>query len=358
MRTTRHQRVNAPIIKERKHTDRIERILILGACFAASCFAIAAQAPQSTASGAGYQYFVTGNPGHAHVQRQSGFALVGGGTDQDAAFQWMCEHAGGGNFVVLRASGTDAYNPYVKKLCPALDSVETLVITSREGANQSFVIDTIRNADALFIGGGSQDNYVNFWQGTPVQEAIDAVIATGAPVGGTSAGLAVLGQYMFSALKDTIQSKDALQNPFDPRVTVGRDFIKVPHLEGKITDSHFVARNRMGRLIAFLARISNDGWTRAPYGIGIDEKTAVLMEKNGNATVTGRGAAYFLHASGPAQQCRPNTPLTYRDISVYRLRAGAGQFDIASWIGSGGTAYTLSAIDGVVTSILPQNQIY
>ncbi len=358
MRTTRHKRIDAPIIKEQKLTYGIQRIVILAACFAAACFAIAAQAEQGTGSAADYQYFVTGNPGHAHISRQSGFALMGGGTDQDAAFQWMCDRAGGGNFVVLRASGTDAYNPYIKKLCPAIASVETLVITSRQGATQSFVIDTIRNADALFIAGGSQDNYVNFWQGTAVQEAIDAVIAKGAPVGGTSAGLAVLGQYMFSALNDTVQSKEALHNPFDRRVTIGRDFIKVPHLEGKITDSHFVVRNRMGRLIAFLARISQDGWTPAPYSIGIDEKTAVLMEKNGNAIVTGKGAVYFLHAPGPPEQCRPNTPLTYRGISVYRVRAGMGRFDIATWTGSGGTAYTLSAIDGVVTSSLPQNQIY
>jgi cyanophycinase len=314
---------------------------------------------QNATDGAGYQYFVTGNPHHGIVSTKPGFALMGGGADQDAAFRWMCERATRGNFVVLRASGTDAYNPYVKKLCPALDAVETLVITSREGARQQFVIETIRNADALFIAGGSQDNYVNFWQGTPVQDAINGLIARGVPIGGSSAGLAVLGQYMFSALNDTVQSNEALQNPFERRVTIGRDFIKVPHLMGKITDSHFVARNRMGRLIAFLARISRDGWTRAPYGVGIDERTAVLMDEDGRAIVTGQGAAYFLHAPGPPQQCRPNTPLTYRDISVHRLRSGPGRFNIASWTGSGGTtSYTLSAVDGVVTSSLPNNQIY
>ena len=326
--------------------------------FAAAWISITPQAAPANDHGAGYQYFVIGNTSHRHVPTKPGFALMGGGTDQDSAFQWMCERAGAGNFIVLRASGTDAYNPYIKKLCPAIDSVETLVITSREGAHQQFVVDKIRNASALFIAGGSQDNYVKFWQGTPVQEAINAVVARRAPVGGTSAGLAVLGQYMFSALNDTVQSAEALQNPFDRRVTIGRDFFKIPHLEGKITDSHFVARNRMGRLIAFLARISSDGWTRAPDGIGIDEKTAVLLDENGSAKVTGKGAAYFLHAPGPPQQCRPNTPLTYRDIAVYRVRAGTGGFDIASWTGSGGTAYTLSTVDGGVTSSLPQNKIY
>ncbi len=325
---------------------------------ALTALAILAPALQSSPAAPGYRYFVTGKPLHAIVRTTPGIALMGGGSDQDAAFQWMCERAGTGNFVVLRASGTDAYNPYVKKLCPALAAVETLVITSREGAHAAFVVDTIRHADALFIAGGSQDNYVNFWQGSPVQNEINGVIARGAPVGGTSAGLAVLGQYMFSALNDTIQSADALKNPFDRRVTIGRDFLKAPHLEGKITDSHFVARNRMGRLVAFLARISQNGWTRAPFGIAIDEKTAVLMNADGSATVVGRSAAYFLHAPGPPQECRPNTPLTYRDISVYRLPAGSGRFDIGSWTGSGGKAYTLSADAGVLHSTLPDGQIY
>ncbi len=308
---------------------------------------------------AGYEFFALGRPADAAAaSTRPGFALMGGGTDQDVAFQWMCDRASTGNFVVLRASGTDAYDPYVKNLCPAIGSVETLVITSRVGAEQQFVIDTIRKADALFIAGGSQDRYVNFWQGTPVNAAINGLIARQAPVGGTSAGLAVLGQYMFSALNDTIRSGDALRNPFDRRITVGRDFLKVPHLDGKITDSHFVARDRMGRLVAFLARISQDGWTRAPYGIGIDEKTAVLMDESGASTVVGKGAAYFLHPSGSPEDCRPDTPLTYENISVYRVRANTGSFDIGSWTGTGGTAYSISARDGVLKSTQPDGAVY
>lgn len=285
-------------------------------------------------------------------------ALMGGGADLDAAFEWMCQWAGSGNFVVLRATGGDAYNSYVQKLCPAASAVETLVIPTRERAGQQLIASKIRHAGALFIAGGSQDNYVNFWQGTPVEDAINSAVAQGVPIGGTSAGLAVLGEYVFSALHDTIRSPDALRNPFDPRVTIGRNFLRIPHLDGKITDSHFVARDRMGRLIVFLARISAAGWTRAPYGIGIDEKTAVLMQPDGNATVAGQGAAYFLRPAGPPDLCRPDVPLTYRNISVYRLRAGAGRFNIATWRGIGGTAYTLTANYGVVTSSQPGGRIY
>jgi len=42
---------------------------------------------------------------------------MGGSTDVDAAFQWMCTLSGNGDFLVIRAAGTDAYNPYIRELC-------------------------------------------------------------------------------------------------------------------------------------------------------------------------------------------------------------------------------------------------
>lgn len=327
--------------------NRLERTLCFLLCLSIS----AADEP-------GYKYFVLGQPSGSVPKTLPGYALMGGGQDQDAAFQWMCDHAGGGNFLVLRASGTDAYNSYIRKLCPAMSAVETLIITSRQGAGHPFVAQKIQAAAAVFIAGGSQDNYLNFWQGTGVEEAINAAVTRGVPVGGTSAGLAVLGEYSFAALKDTVKSSEALANPFHERVTITRDFLHIALLDGKITDSHFVARDRMGRLMAFLARIATDGWTHAPFGIGIDEKTAVLMDAVGSARVTGAGAAYFLRAPGPPEQCAPNTALTYRNISVYRLTAAEGGFNVKSWSGRGGLEYKLSVENGVITSTLPGNRIY
>lgn len=337
-------------------TERILRGLL---CVSLMCILLRV----SFADEPGYKYFALGQPGNAAsrtapASASGGYALMGGGQDQDAAFQWMCDQAGGGDFVILRASGTDAYNPYIRNLCPGLSSVETLIITSRQGAGQPFVADKIRTAAAVFIAGGSQDNYINFWKGTPVEEAINSAIKKGVPVGGTSAGLAVLGEYSFAALKDTVKSSEALRNPFHEKVTITRDFLHAPLLNGKITDSHFVARDRMGRLIAFLARIATDDWTPAPLGIGIDEKTAVLVDADGTARVTGVGAAYFLHAPGSPEQCVPNAALTYRNISVYKLTAAAGRFNVKSWTGSGGVEYKLSAENGVLKSNLPGDQIY
>jgi cyanophycinase len=320
--------------------------------------ATATAAPKPSAEGLGYKYFLIGSSTDVTAKTSFGVALMGGGDDQDAAFKWMCDRAGGGDFLVLRASGSADYNPYLRKLCPALNSVATLIVTSREGASQPFVIDKIAKAEALFISGGGQDNYINFWQNTPMQDALNQGIAKGVPIGGTSAGLAVLAEYNFSALKDTIKSPSALANPFHERVTIGRGFLHVPNLEGKITDSHFVARDRMGRLVVFLARISKDGGPAAPDGIGIDEKTAVLMESDGAAWVVGQGAAYFLRPPGPPEQCAPNQPVTYKDIAVYRIKAGPGRFNIVSWAGTGGDAHKLSVEDGVLKSTQARGQIY
>src|SRR5689334_13724668 len=119
----------------------------------------------------GFQAFIVGNPADAQQSQHlsPGLVLMGGGTDVDAAFQWMCERAGGGDFVVIRTTGTDAYNPYIQQLCPQMDSVETIIITSVTGANSAYVSSHIQNAEALWIAGGDQSTYVNLWRGTAVQ---------------------------------------------------------------------------------------------------------------------------------------------------------------------------------------------
>ena len=58
---------------------------------------------------------------------------------------------------------------------------------------------------------------------------------------------------------------------------------------------------------------------------------------------------YFLRTPGPPEVCAPKTPLTFRNISVYRIGPGA-TFDLDQWAGTGGLAYTLSAEAGVLIS--------
>ncbi len=308
----------------------------------------------------GYDAFIVGNPADAPpaMGMSPGLVLMGGGLDVDEAYQWMCQRAGGGDFVVIRTTGTDAYNPYIQSLCPQMDSVETIIITTVDGANSQYVADHIHNAEALWIAGGDQSTYVNLWRGTAVQSEVNYLINTkGVPVGGTSAGLAVLSQFIYTGELGSVTSSQALANPFHRYVTLDRDLFASPLGTDKIYDSHFVTRDRMGRTIVFLARIIDNGWSATPRDIGIDEHTAVLVTPNGQGTMVGTGAAYFLQAPGPAEVLVPRVPLTYHNIGVYKVPQG-GSFNLSTWNGSGGVAYTLNVDAGALTSTQAGGNIY
>ena len=308
----------------------------------------------------GFQAFIVGNPADAPQSPtlSPGLVLMGGGTDVDAAFQWMCQRAGGGDFVVIRTTGTDAYNPYIQQLCPQMDSVETIIITSVTGANSAYVSSHIQTAEALWIAGGDQSTYVNLWRGTAVQTGVNFLLNSKlAPVGGTSAGLAVLSQFIYTGALGSVTSSQALANPFHRYVTIDRDLFQSALGVDKLYDSHFVTRDRMGRSLTFLARIVNNGWSAQPRGIGIDEETAMLVLPNGAATMVGTGAAYALQAPGPAQVLAEKTPLTYLNIGVYKIPQGA-TFNLSTWTGTGGVAYTLNVNNGSVTSTQAGGNIY
>jgi cyanophycinase len=317
---------------------RIDRFAIL---LALVCHLALAAEPQ-------YKYFRKGNAEDVSPKTQAGFALMGGGADLDEAFRWMCDHAGGGDFLVLRATGGDDYNPYIQKLCK-LNSVATLVIANKEAAQDPKVADIIRKAEALFISGGDQSNYIKYWQGTPVQAELNALIRKGVPLGGTSAGLAVMGQFIFSAMNDSAYSKETLSNPYNDRVTIASDFLVIPHLENLITDTHFAKRDRQGRLVGFMARILQDGMSKEIRAIGMDEKSAGLLAPDGTIKIVGFGkGAYFYRPSEKPESCAAGKPLTFRNISVTKVATGE-TFDLSQWKGEG-TSYQLNVVNGQLST--------
>jgi cyanophycinase len=300
------------------------------------------------------KYIRKGNRQDVQTRADAGIAMMGGGSDLDEAFRWLCGKANGGDFLILRAHGGADYNHYVNGLCKA-NSVATLIISSRRAAQEPRTAEIIRQAEAIFIAGGDQSRYVNFWKGTPVQDAINAHVASGKPIGGTSAGLAVLGQFVYGCLEDKpddpdLTSREVLADPYSKRVTVVRDFLKVPGLDNILTDSHFAKRDRMGRSLGFLARIAQDGWSKTPREIAIDEKSALLVEANGRAKVVGTGSGvYFLQVTDAPEVCKPGQALTLRNVAAYHASTGA-RFDIRAWSGDGGEAYSITVDAGQIRS--------
>jgi cyanophycinase len=326
----------------------IGRLICLIICSTTTAIATAGTAP-------GYEHFITGNPQDVVTETAGLIVLQGGGDDVDENYIHMGEKSGGGDFVVLRASGGDEYNDYIFPLC-GCDSVATLVFNSREAAFDPFVIKTIRNAEALFIAGGDQSRYLRFWQDTPVEDAINSVAAKPAPVGGTSAGMAILGEFVYSAMSDhSLSAATALHDPYHEDVTLARDFLTLPTLKGVITDQHLEERDRIGRTVALLARLVQDEWTASARAIAADRETALHVDPaTGHARVFATAKhdtpyIWFLRTRGKADRVRPGLPLTIHDVEVYRIGPGA-TFDLPAWSGDGGIAYTLSADNGQLTS--------
>jgi cyanophycinase len=237
---------------------------------------------------------ILGDTTDVQTTTKGGLVIMGGGTDVDAAFKWMIDRSGGGDVVIIRASGTNAYNDYVNRL-GKVNSVETLKIDSRKLADDDRVATIIRNAEMLFIAGGDQADYMGYWKSTKVMQAINYLLSEKkVPVGGTSAGAAILGNYYFGAERGGVDSDEALSNPYNTKVVLGRDdFLKAPFMSNVITDQHFAQRSREGRLTVFLSRIMKD-WVKAANAIAVDERTAVCIDELGNAEVLGSNNAYFV----------------------------------------------------------------
>ena len=283
-----------------------------------------------------------------------GVVLMGGGTDVDEAFVWMCSRAPGGDFLVIRTTGTDAYNPYIFQLCnQTVNSVATLIIPDGKDANSSEVLGYMQHAEMVWIAGGDQSTYLNYWTNTSVQLLLrQRSVQEGMPIGGTSAGMNVQSQFIYSAeMPDGVTSPEALRDPFNRLMTFARDWLQTPALRGVIVDPHFVTRDRMGRDLAFLCRVWEFGWADKPRSIAVDENTALLLANVTSTVVSvvGSSTAYFLQASGKPEVCERLRPLTYQNVTVYRIKAG-DSFDLSSWTGKGGEAYQVSANQGVLTS--------
>lgn len=252
---------------------------------------------------------------------QGAVLLMGGGADVDTAFSnRVRNHVGNGaDVVVLRTSGTDAYNTYLHGLLSA-DSVSTLIIDSRAKANEAYVNWAIRSAEFVWISGGDQAEYLNMWAGTAVQSALQSVYDRGGVVGGTSAGMALL--------SDTIYDPDGVAGAVSEEVVtdfchetinLSPQFITIPVLANSLADTHFYERDRMGRLMVFMAHQTGN-----VVGIGASEGTSIFINSAGLGVVDGSYEVYVLRETNATnlQQGSCGSPVIYRDVSRVKLLSG------------------------------------
>ena len=259
---------------------------------------------------------------------QPGLLLAGGGDRNRDAVRWFLDHAGNGHIVVLSASYTHEIADEFYKDVGGAASVETFVFANGKPATDPKILDALARADGIFIAGGDQARYVRYWKGTPVAAALDAHVRAGKPLGGTSAGLAILGEYLYGAMDGgSIVSPEALADPMGPAVTIEQDFLHIATLHGVVTDTHFKERDRLGRLFAFVAKAETlTGTPRRPLvGVGVDESAALAVEGDGSARIFAtdpHGSAWVVRGGFPETQVA-GRPLQLARVDVTGVGAGS-----------------------------------
>ncbi|MCC2681745.1 MAG: Cyanophycinase and related exopeptidase-like protein [Nitrosospira multiformis] len=284
--------------------------------------------------------------------------LMGGGDDVKEAFGWMiakmtqCGDGSTGrpgNFVVIDNGSDPPDDTYISIVGPVA-SVVTLVVPTIETANDPALEPYIRNAGAIWLTGGDQGRYYNFWKGSLLEQLISEQVRNfKIPIGGTSAGTMVLSEFAYVADPCAITSSKALTDPYSQCIALRRDFwsdrTPLPPLLLTVTDSHFNARDRMGRLITFLGHAINSQWTPAAIAqaIGIDEETALLMENDDNTdpsspgtnysykVITNTGVSGSVYILSPDLQSQlnlePDQPLSFTNVKVRKIQTTGNESD-------------------------------
>ncbi len=288
-----------------------------------------------------------------------GILLIGGAeagsSGEEAATEWFLKRANRGDYLVLRCGGIGQQAQWVADYYRDLiNSAAELSIDSRAAANNPKIVQYIRDADALFLAGGDQNKYEDYWEGTATEDAINYLINhKKVPIAGTSAGMAILGDYYYAPANKGVLSSEILDNPFHPNTQdiYYSNFIQAPFLKNVITDTHLdrlknsESETRYGRIFGLMARIMWDkGKVYPVYGIGLEEGAFVAIDENGIAQVFGNGNktaqdAYFLQTTGGfPEQIKPGFPLIWdnnrRAVKVYKIAGtpeGSGLFDLKNW---------------------------
>lgn len=328
----------------------------------------------------GYTSYFTGNPTNITTSTEFGVCLMGGATENDNAMIWLMNKANGGDIVVLRSTGSNGYNNYMYSgLGLNVNSVETLVITSAAGAINPYVLNKVANAEMIWIAGGDQWDYISYFKDNALEDLLNNhVNVKHAPIGGTSAGMAILGGRYFSAQNGSVTSAQAMTNPYATNMTLGgysgttlptTDFLNVPFLGNVITDTHYDNPDRRGRHSTFIGRYKADFGTTV-NGIACNEYVAVCIGSDGIAHVYGdypnyQEFAYFIQPNCNAYNgypyCVANLPFSWdfggQALKVYKIPGtmnGLNTFDLNNWQfpnGSGGIWENWSVVNGVFSSV-------
>ncbi len=205
--------------------------------------------------------------------------------------------------------------------------IDVLDIRYRDECDRPTHLETVKGAELIFFTGGDQARLVEILSGSKLIRAIKKRYAQGATIAGTSAGAAAASNPMIYAERTTGYGVN-FYGYYKHSVVHREGF---GFLKNVTIDTHFLARNRLSRLVQFIC----SGQSRK--GIGLDEDTAIIVSPDnksfeviGSSLVTvlnGRRLSYTNYHQ-PSE--KTHELLETNGIMLGYLGHGSG-FDLVRW---------------------------
>ena len=193
--------------------------------------------------------------------------IVGGAMQDPAIVKRFIALAGGpdASIVVIPTAGdADSYNQSWSGLRIFRENgarnLTVLHTRDRKVADTDAFVAPLTHAQGVFFAGGRQWRLADAYLHTRTHKELDAVLARGGVIGGSSAGATILGSFLVRG--DTKGNE----------LMIGDHVEGMGFLKNSAIDQHVLRRNRQFDLIEVMQKHPD------LLGIGIDEDTAIVVE--------------------------------------------------------------------------------
>ena len=238
--------------------------------------------------------------------------IIGGKEDrsnQKTILSEVARRIGSGKLVVstvaIPSNPEDLFEQYEKAFRSlGVRHIYNLEINAREEAQQESKVRILDDATAVFFTGGDQMKITSQIGDTPIFRRVQQIYDEGGVIAGTSAGASVMSETML------------VEGGGEESHVIGGSMRMAPGLgliSDVIIDQHFMERGRVGRLIGAVAQNPKN------LGIGIDEQTAIVVERGNGFYVLGSGAVYVLDGSDVTYSNIAEAAM-HKTLSIYNVK--------------------------------------
>lgn len=251
--------------------------------------------------------------------------IVGGGPQPDALVKEFVDLAGGSGkakiivFAMASSSGLTSGEEKAADL-RKLGATALNVFVNSQQANTDSVAHLLDGATGVWFGGGDQVLLAKALKGTKTEQAIHQRYASGAVIGGTSAGAAVMSAIMITGDERHPGGVRPVKDSTESFMTIARDNLVTDAgfglISNVIVDQHFIRRKRSNRLVSLVLE------QPVHLGVGIDESTALIVEPDGRWRVAGESAA-IVYDARKSSIVKPGSTLGATGIIMHVLPAGS-----------------------------------